>query len=86
MIERPCRYCHKQFLTSDLRKKTCGCKKRKTPQYFENFMGNMRARFQNPKYQYFRLYHNEDLSLCMGGTVDYFYLRPCVEEVDFKFE
>ena len=85
-MKRPCRYCGNNFDTTDLRRKTCGCKRRKTPQYYENFMGNMRARFQNPKYQYFRLYHNEDISMDTRGLTEYFYIRPCVEEVPFKFE
>ena len=81
---RPCKYCGKEFECNDARKKTCGCGE-KYRDVFSDFIHNMRARFMSPKYQYFRLYHDEDISPDVNGKTNYFYLRPCVEDIPFRF-
>ena len=88
-MKRPCKYCNNEFEFNDTRQKTCGCwrirKSIGNDKKFEIYRGNMCKQFQNPKYQYFRLYHDENLSQDIMGKVEYFYIRPCVEEVDFNF-
>lgn len=86
---RPCKYCNNMFECKDFRRKTCGCwrirKSINKDKIFQTYRGNLQHQFLNAKYQYFRLYHDEALVYDLSGKTDYFYLRPCVEDIPFRF-